>query len=388
MPKQTKTAPKLARFRALSMAVALIAVFGIASIAHADKYDDQINALRAQNNAAQGQLNSLTSQASSYQDAINQLQSQITAVQAQIGANQAQQADLQAKIVANQAIVDAKKISLAATVKAMYLDGQMSTIEELATSKNLSDYIDKAEYRSVVQNQLNTTIKEIAVIQAELQKQKIEVEVLLASEKSQNDQLAAAQAEKANLLAYNQGQQDQFNSQITTNNDSISKLKQQQALELALRYGSSGGIAGGGGYPWGNAVCIHTGSASGPCRNYDWSMNGSIWNYAVAGYGYRNCTDWVAWKTGAPGGLGNANTWAARSNNVSTNPHRGDAAVDEWGPYGHVMYVESVNGDTIIVSDYNRIGDGLYRITQLTKVGEGRYQSPTGQVATLKFVTF
>ena len=32
------------------------------------------------------------------------------------------------------------------------------------------------------------------------------------------------------------------------------------------------------------------------------------------------------------------------------------------GQYGHVMYVESVNGDgTITVSDYNRGLDGLYR---------------------------
>ena len=32
------------------------------------------------------------------------------------------------------------------------------------------------------------------------------------------------------------------------------------------------------------------------------------------------------------------------------------------GYYGHVMYVESVNGDgTITVSDYNFAWDGLYR---------------------------
>ena len=40
----------------------------------------------------------------------------------------------------------------------------------------------------------------------------------------------------------------------------------------------------------------------------------------------------------------------------------GAAAVMNIGYYGHVMYVESVNGDgTITVSDYNFAWDGLYR---------------------------
>ena len=40
----------------------------------------------------------------------------------------------------------------------------------------------------------------------------------------------------------------------------------------------------------------------------------------------------------------------------------GDAAVRQSGTYGHVMYVEAVQGDYVIVSDYNAGGDGYYRI--------------------------
>lgn len=359
MQKQTKITPRLAPFRALFIAVAVIAVFSGAAIAHADKYDDQINALRAQNNSAQGQLDALTSKASSYQEAINQLQGQIASVQAEIAANQAQQADLQTKIAVNQAIVDAKKISLAATVKAMYLDGQMSTIEQLATSKNLSDYIDKEAYRSVVQNQLNITIREISVIQAQLQKQKLEVDLLLTSEKTQNDQLATAQAVQSSMLAYNQSQQDDFNHQISANSSAMSDLRRQQIIENT-RYdiGNFKGDPGNGGYPnqWAYAsqdsLIDSWGMYNRECVSYTAFR---VHQAYLAGKG-RDMPYW--------GGTGNANQWdenaRAQGIPVDTNPTVGSIAISNAGQYGHSMYVEAINGNQIYVQQYNQQLNGLY----------------------------
>lgn len=360
MQKQNKAISKWARLHAFLIAVALFGVFGVASIAHADKYDDQINALRAQNNAVQGQLNGLTAQASSYQDSINRLQSQIAAVQTQIVANQAQQADLQAKIVANQAVIDAKKISLAATIKAMYIDGQITTIEQLATSKNLSDYIDKEEYRSVVQNKLNTTIKEIAVLQAELQKQKTEVELLLTSEKLQNDQLAAAQGEQASLLAYNQAQQDNFNHQISANSGAISDLRRQQIIEnTRYNIGNFKGDPGNGGYPnaWAYAaqdsLVDSWGMFNRECVSYTAFR---VHQDYLSG---RNNRDMPYW-----GGVGDANQWDnnAISAGIPTdsNPTAGSIAISNAGAYGHAMYVEAVNGNQIYVQQYNQQLNGQY----------------------------
>ena len=331
------------------LTVALVAT--AVGVVSADQYDDRINSLRAQNNNTNGLINDLTSQASSYQDAISQLQAQAGAIQTALSANQEKQAGLQSSIVATQVKVDQQKKYLAEDVKALYLDGQLSTIEQLATSKSLSDYVDKEEYRTRVQNKLDSMIKQLAVFQT------------------------------------------QYSQQIQTNKAEIIKLKPQQAAELARKYGSGGGSYGGGSYPWGGAVCIHTGSASGGCPNYDWAVNGSIWNFSTGGYGYRNCTDWVAWRSGGlPGGLGNARDWPSRASargfTVSSTPRNGSAAVDQSGTYGHVMYVESAPDNSITVRDYNRIGDGLYRITTLTKVGEGLYKSPSGVTNRLVFVYF
>ena len=138
----------------------------------------------------------------------------------------------------------------------------------------------------------------------------------------------------------------------------IAKLREQQAAEnlRSLPRGSvPSGTPGGGGYPgaWANA----------PLDAYvdPWGL------YT------RQCVSYVAWKVHSTGryvphfgGAGNANQWPSTTArhgipNGST-PRAGAAAVIMGGAYGHVMYVESVNGDgTITVSDYNLGWDGLYR---------------------------
>jgi surface antigen len=360
MPNKQIAKEVSTKLRAAILLLAAAGIVGSAAVAHADQFDTQINALQQQNAAAQGVLNGLTSQAGSYQATINQLQAQINAVQAQLAANQAQQADLQAKIDANQREIDAKKTSLAADVKAMYIDGSMTTIEQLATSKNLSDYIDKEEYRNSVQTQLNQKIKEIATLQAELQRQKIQLDTLVASEKAENDQLSANQAQVNQMLAYNEGQQAAYNSQISSNSSKIADLRRQQAI-LNARYniGNFRGDPGNGGYPnvWAYApqdsVIDSWGMYNRECVSY---TAFKVHQDFLAG---RNSRDMPYW-----GGVGNANQWDdnARASGIPVdyNPTVGSIAISNSGFYGHAMYVAAVNGNEIYVQQYNAQLNGTY----------------------------
>ncbi|HVV25840.1 MAG TPA: CHAP domain-containing protein [Candidatus Saccharimonadales bacterium] len=360
MPKQTKSYQLSSALRALVVVLSIAVVVGGASVVHADKYDDQINALSAQNAAAAGVLNGLESQAGSYQAVISQLQQQIDSVQAQIAANQAQQAQLQQQITQDQQEIDQKKSSLGDDIKTMYIDGQMTTIEELASSKNLSDYVDKEEYRTTVQNQLNDKIKEIAGLQAQLQGKKRQVDELVASEQSQNNQLSSDQNQQNQLLAYNQGQQDAYNSQIANNSSQIASLRKQQLAANARFIGGSSYAAGsgptcGGGYPsvWCNAPqdsIIDT-----------WGMYN------------RECVSYTAFKVAQSGrympywgGRGNANQWPGDAQaagipmSYGSGARPGDVAISTAGAFGHAMYVESVSGNTVNVSQYNAALDGRY----------------------------
>jgi surface antigen len=258
----------------------------------------------------------------------------------------------------------------------MYLEGQLSTLEVLASSENLSDFVNKEEYRTSVQEKIKETLNKITELKHQLSQQKNEVEVLLKEKQELQNQILSQRNEQNRLLGLNQSQQSSLNKEIKDNFARITELKRQQAIENARLFGGGSGQLGGGGYPWGYAACYHTGQVEGPCPNYDWAVNGSIWNWQTGGYGYRNCTDWVAYRVRVaggyvPSGLGNAKLWDDRAPaygyTVSGTPREGAAAVSNSGFYGHVMYVEAVNSDgSIVVSDYNRAGTGKYDMNQLS----------------------
>lgn len=326
----------------------------------ADSYDEQINALQAQNQQNNNAVNDLANQATSYQDAINQLQAQISTIQGVIASNEAKQADLQGQINANQIELEKQRKVLGENIKMTYVDGQPSTIEMLASSKNLSDFVDKEEYRTAVQNKIQATLKKIAELQNTLNAQKQEVETLLVSQKSQQAELDSARAKQASMLAYNQAQQDSYNQKTKENASKIADLRRQQVIENARLTNGNGsyvvaGDAGHGGYPakW-----------DAPVPQDSLIDNWGMYN--------RECVSYTAWKVYSSGrnmpywgGYGNANQWddnaRAAGIPVDTNPRAGDVAIKNSGTYGHAMYVEKAYADgSIYISQYNQDYQGRY----------------------------
>jgi surface antigen len=360
MPKQNRVLTKFAvNARALLILLAVVGLVG-GAVVHADQFDDQINSLRGQNSNIQGLLNGLESSASSYQQAIAQYQAQINAVQAQLSANQAQQVQLEAQIASDQQQIDQKKAQLGATIKAMYIDGQTSTIEELASSSSLSAYVDKEEYREKVQDDLNVTIDQITALQNQLKQQKAELDTLIASEQAQRAQLASDQSEQQRLLTFNQGQQSAYNSQLNANSSQIAELRRLQIIaNNRYNIGDFKGSPDNGGYPdrWANA------------RQDSMLDSWGMYNRECVSYtAFRVHQDFLAGKNSRDmpywGGRGNANEWdndaRAAGIPVDTNPTPGSIAISNAGAFGHAMYVEAVNGNEIYVQQYNQQLTGQY----------------------------
>ena len=369
MPKSKRILRRFHSGRTIAATLALVALVGGAAVVHvhADKYDEQINALNAQNAGIGGIVNGLETQAGSYQAQIAQYQAQIDQYQAQINANEAKQASLQQQITDDKNKILVQKAYLSDDIRTMYVDGQLSTIEELATSKNLSDYVDKEEYRTTVQNKIDSTIQEIAALQEQLQKQKAELDQLLESEKAQNAQLANAQAQQQQLLSYNQSQQDAYNQKIQANSSQIAELRRQQIAANSRFIGNipGGGVPCGGGYPsyWCNA----------PQDSIidSWGMYN------------RECVSYTAFRVAASGrympywgGSGNANQWPGDAQSAGIpmdyggGARAGDVAISTRGAFGHAMYVESVNGDgTVNISQYNASLNGLYSTNTVSEGG-------------------
>jgi len=392
MLKQTKSLRSQyvarASFHSLMIAalgLSLVAGWFMAPLALADRFDDQIRDLNSQNSQSYSALQDLEERAAGYQQVIDGLQAQIQSIQQQIDANVAEQARLQTEIVDTQVRLDEQKKFLGDSVKSMYVNDNLTTVEMLATSKNLSDFVDSETYRSAVQAKIQATLKQITALQNKLKDQKAKVDTLIAEQKQQRSDLDQSRAEQAHLLALNQDQQNSYNKQIKDNKDKINDLRRQQVIENQRLFGGStnGGTAWGGNYPWGDATALSVstydyGYASCPstapnCKARVYVKDGVVYGqYDAWNYYFRNCTSYVAFKLAADGkvglyGLGNATNWpdVARARGVPVTvgygAKKGDAAVIR-GYYGHVMYVEDVLSDgRVVVSDYNRYGDGLYR---------------------------
>jgi peptidoglycan hydrolase CwlO-like protein len=333
----------------------------------------QINSLSAQNAQTQQSLADLQLKAQGYQGAVETLQSQISAMRQQIASNQADQASLQQQIASNEQQIATKKQSLADTVKTMYIDGQITTIEELATSKNLSDYVDKEQYRTTVQNQLNTTIQAIAALQVTLQGKKAQVDQLLTTEAAQNAQLVAAQSQQQQLLSLTQSQQDTYNGQVSANQDKISALQKQQAaiIQAGTRNVTIPAPSGGSGGNCDNGY----GNGSYPLA---W-CNAGLDDLTVAGgFPNRECTSYAYWYFTQIEGhqdfqdTGNANQWLGNSSYPThSTPAVGSIAVETAGTFGHVAIVQALPGQTyagatvpagyILVSEMNYDFGGHFR---------------------------
>lgn len=333
--------------------------------AKADQYDDQINAIQLEINKYQSEANRLAGQARTLEAELAKLNNEKATIQSQIDLTQAKHDKLVVDIEQTEKDIETNKDALGYTLTDMYIDGNITPLEMLASSKNIADYLDKQEYQASVRDSLVETIDKVEKLKKQLEQQKKEVEDVLADQKVQKEALVKKEQEQQRLIAQTRGEESTFQGLIRNQSASIAKLREQQAAALAARFNFTpgSGPACGGGYPgqWCNAP-----------------MDTLIDSWGMYN---RECVSYTAFKVAASGrhmpywgGVGNANQWDenARAAGIPVNgtPAVGAIAQTDAGPWGHVMYVESVNGDgTITVSQYNADMRGTYSTATISAAG-------------------
>lgn len=348
--------------------VAFLVVFVTAGMAVAPRFmphasanaNGEIQRLQEENAANNDAVAKLKSEAVSFEDAIARLQSQISTVQTQIDFNSAEQARIQDNIRVNQLELDKQRSILGENIRVAYVEGQITTIEMLATSKNLSDFVDREEYRTTVKNKIQAALVQITTLQNKLKEDNLRITKLLEEQQQQHKQLASAKAEQNSMLSYNQAQQSDYNQKTKANQSKIAALiaAQRNANNSTdggyyfLRFSGSVGSFNPGNYPYKNAG-FSMSTAPG-CVSND---GPDKWGYCT-----RQCVSYAAWAVeasgrSAPRYYGNAKQWVAAAYNngveVTRVPQPGDVAISTSGTWGHAMYVEKVEADRIYVSQYN-----------------------------------
>ncbi len=317
--------------------------------------DDQIRQKQQEQAAAQAEANKLSEKADTVEEQIDKLQTEIAGIQAKIDANVARQNELSKKIEEAQKRLEQQKELLSANIRSMYIEGDISPLEMIASSKNISDFVDKQEYRDRIKESITNTLDEIEKLKKQLDAQKAEVTKIIEEQKTLKGERVAKNKEADRKLGSINLSKAGFDKIVKNRQAEISTLLAQQAAIAQARNQWSGGYVstgGSGGYPWAGA----------PINGYGYSSVVDSWGLYA-----RQCTSYVAWKLSSQGkgvrhfnGAGNANEWPSTTAGYTSQrtgvPRAGDAAIQYIGSYGHVMYVESVNGDdSITISEYNWI---------------------------------
>jgi len=355
------------------MAVAMpVQIFSSRPVS-ADEFDDKIRALNEDISNYRNQANELRKQADTLQNVVNQLSADKAAIQLEVNRNQLRHDQLVTEIATMQKRIDEnRKVSGDLIVKSSLSD-DASLIVRLAASENLADYIDGEASRISVRDTIVQKTEESNRLKKQLETKKSEVKKVLDEQKLKRDEFASKEAQQADILAKTRGDEAEYQKMIASSQGEISKLREQQESLRRAAAAWSGGyitVGGSGGYPWAGVGY--------PC----WSAGcGDPW-----GLYYRECVSYVAWRLSAAGkgvrhfsGAGHAYQWPSTTSgwrdangnpvvslSYGSNPKAGDAVVIPAGvqgiPWtGHIMYVESVNGDgSINISEYNFGGDGRY----------------------------
>lgn len=336
-------------------------------LAKADDFDERIAIIQRQIDEFQAQAGALKNQAESLQKELSALTAQRNVIQGQINLKQAEYDKLVNDIAVTEKKISDNQEALGDTIADLYVASDISPLEMLASSKDISDYVDKEAYRNSIKDSIFRTIQNIKTFKEQLVTKKKEVERVLAEQKLARDELVAKENQQSNLVAQTRGEEAAYNRLVGERESQklAVQREQQAAIEAAARRAGGGinilpGDPNKGGYPW-EAGCWLDGNA--------WSYGGAYGNGTdPLGYGCRQCVSYTAWKVGQRTGnfpryWGNANMWpaSARSSGYSTGstPRANSVGVISAGAYGHVVWVEAVNGDgTVDVSQYNYFNAG------------------------------
>lgn len=355
----------------LAVAILLSAGFFVVPQVSADRFDEQIEAIKSEITGFQERANELASQADTLQRALDVITNEKNILQSQIDINQAKLAQLDAEIKDNEEKLERQKRTLNKTIVQIYANGDTSPIVMLASTKNVGEFVSAQAVRGSVRDQMNRAMEQVKVLKAKLAEQKVEVERVLADQTSRRQALQAKENEQATLVSQTRGEEAAYQSMISVKNSEIENLREQQRAANS-RFIAGSGPACGGGYP---------GSSPSPFGG-NWGCNYPL-DHGVDDWGMynRQCVSYVAFKVSASGrympywgGRGDAHEWddnaIASGIPVDQTPRPGSVAISNAGYYGHAMYVESVNADgTITVSQYNADWRGTYSVVTISPAG-------------------
>ena len=273
----------------------------------------------------------------------------------------------QQQLADNKLVIAQQEDLLGQNIAVYYKNGNITPIEVLASSDNLSEFVGRQEYYASMRRKIDSSLSKIRDAKKKLEDLKGDLTRRQTEEQLNEVAIAKKEASLNEMLAQTQGNERIYQALVDTDKLKLTTLRAQQSAAIAAQSaGRTFDITSE--YPWASVEPF-------PSQGVD------PW-----GFYYRQCTSYAAWRRaqlGRPipawGFLGPANAkdwpnWGKSSGLVvDTTPEVGALGVYSSGEYGHVMVVEAIvgNGQTVLVSEFNadwggRYSQSLWPISSLT----------------------
>ncbi len=298
----------------------------------------------------------LSAQADTIKGQIALLQNKQELLRKQIELKQAEHDQLVIDIEATQKTIDQNSDTIGYVVAQYYYNDGVSMLERLVSANSFSEYIDEEVRLTSISDTIVEIVNENKRLKEELESKKREAESVLRDLDAQKQELAAAEQEQNRLLAETRSSEAAYQK---LKSEASSKKKaledeQQKIIDDLARQNNATNIAPGdpnkGGYPY---------SGQCPAAKLNGMQYIDRWGMYIC-----ECVSYTAWKVYQRygympywGGHGNANQWLnnarAAGYTVSSIPKPGSVGISLGGAWGHAVWVESVSGNRVYISQYN-----------------------------------
>lgn len=350
----------------LILAMSFVSFNKVDDVANASPYCVTEKCKEAQAAAAEASRlqNEAATERGTYQAEVDRYAANIASIQAAINQAKEEIAELSIRIENTEKKIATLKESIRQTLTKLYLNGEVTELELLASSSSLSDYHAASTKNSIINNKLKQLTLDAKTAKEDLEQQKADQEAKKAENEEQHAILSSQQNEMQQFVNAWAGREAQYSAEATRQQGIVN-------TEVAIAQCQA---AGG---TWNGSSCAYPSSSSGlPSgalwyRKSDRYYGNTYGNYSFGnawGNGYaRQCTSYAGHKAYEYAGYGlssyhqpwgNAKYWAgsaaARGLFVTSEPRANSIGVSGYGYYGHVFWVEDVIGGMVYITDYNR----------------------------------
>ena len=289
-----------------------------------------------------------------YQMRVNDLTVEIAGKEAEIVQTQAEITELKKEIERTEKKLYEEQDALAELLVNMHFESSAEPIIILAGATSISDLAERTAREEVVKEQISVSAAAVKQAKEQLEQDKVEVEELLAQQKEAREAMVTKRAEQQSLVEKYENDAEAYAEAAKAAAAAQREAeKAEQEAHPELYRGSA--YTGANTYPW-QADCP---GRQDEYTTYYEDFDGN--SHKIGGY-VCECVSYAGWKAYEAYGValawGNAYSWDDQARlhgyTVDHNPAPGTIGQVDGFPYGHVFWVEGVNGDgSINVSEYN-----------------------------------